>query len=106
MAKAAFDPTFNFCVRQVRPRVLEIGTHGFGQSLDGNIGGLGFVSNSEISQNVTDGASGRMRRSVCHLPRLPTHRLQSQYSRAPLSPTVSIPQISAIFADLVAQLYP
>lgn len=59
MVKAAFDPKFNFCVGQVRPCVLEIGTHGFDQLFDTDVSVLKLVLSFEIADNIADGATGR-----------------------------------------------
>lgn len=85
--------------RQVWASDLEIGAHRSHKLLDGDIGSLGFVAEVEIAQNITDGASGRMRWCVCHAPTLLTSTFPIQFSRATVISHALDPQISAIPAD-------
>ncbi|MEC3950820.1 hypothetical protein [Sphingobium sp. HWE2-09] len=60
MTKATFDPSFNFCIRQMGVVALEVGAHGLDQLLDGDISSLDLICAVEITQDVTDGALGPM----------------------------------------------
>jgi hypothetical protein len=99
MTKATFDPSINFCIRQVRVVALEIGAHGLDQLLDGDISSLDLICAVEIAKDVADGASGRMGRNVSHTPTLRTSTFPPQYSRATVISHAPDPQISAISAD-------
>lgn len=60
MVEATLDPPFDFCIGHVWARALEIGAHGLGQLLDGDIRVLDLIEPFEITQDITDGALGRM----------------------------------------------